>query len=158
MLRTNGRTRRAAGGAWRAAVTHAQATKARDAATKRVSGRVVSIDRDADDGATGYDVTVLARNGRAREVRLDDRFRVVRTSAEDADGLTYARVGKATSAATQRVKGIVTGVDLEDEGRARYEVEVLPSRGAERVVRLSSDFRVLSVGGGDDDGDDRDDD
>jgi uncharacterized membrane protein YkoI len=132
-------------------LTHAQATKARAAALRAVSGRAVSIERDDDDGVS-YDVKVLTKNGQAREVRLNSGFRVTRTVREDRDGLTYANAGKASSAATKRVKGIVTGLDVEDEGRARYEVEVLSSSSVERTVRLSSSFGVVT--GTDDDGDD----
>ncbi|WP_022928372.1 PepSY domain-containing protein [Patulibacter americanus] len=140
-------------------LTHAAATKARAAATKKVAGRATSIDRDTDDGRTTYDVTVLPRTGPARQVELDARFRVTRTERDDADGLTYAAAGRAEAAATKRVKGLVTGIDLEDEGRARFEVEVLPSRGAERTVRLAADMRVVEVVTDDDgDADDRDDD
>jgi uncharacterized membrane protein YkoI len=127
-------------------LTHAQAAKARSVALKRVPGRAVSIERDREDGgAVSYDVTVLTRAGAARQVHLDARLRVLRTEAEDADGLSYAAAGRASSAALKRVPGIVTGVDGEDDGGARYEVEVLTSGSTERVVRLSSSFRVLSV-------------
>lgn len=140
-------------------LTHAAATKARAAALKKVPGRAVSIDHDTDDGRTTYDVTVLPRTGPARQVELDARFRVTRTERDDTDGLTSAAAGRAESAAVKRVKGIVTGIDREDEGRARYEVEVLPTRGAERTVRLAANFRVIDVVTDDDgDADDRDDD
>lgn len=140
-------------------LTHAAAAKARAAATKQVAGRAVSIDRDTDDGRTTYAVTVLPRTGGARQVELDQRFRVTRTEREDTDGLTYAAAGRAEAAATKRVKGLVTGIDREDEGRARYEVEVLPARGAERTVRLAANMRVIDVvtdadGDADDDSDD----
>lgn len=134
-------------------LTHAQATKARAAALKRVAGRAVQIERDDDDGVD-YEVKVLTRGGQAREVRLDRSFRVTRVVREDRDGLTYANAGKAASAATKRVKGIVTGIDVDDDGRARYEVEVLSSRSVERTVNLSSSFGVVSDT--DDDGDDDD--
>lgn len=132
-------------------LTHAQATKARAAALQRVPGRAVQIERDADDGPVAYDVEVLGRNGQAREVRLDRSFRVTRNVRTDTDGLSYAAAGKAASAATKRVRGIVTGIDVEDEGRARYEVEVLTTSAGERTVRLSSSFGVVT---GTDDGDD----
>lgn len=133
-------------------LTHAQATKARRAALKAVSGRVASIERD-NGRSTTYDVKVLTEAGQAREVHLNSAFKVTRTTNEERDGLTYATLGRASSAATKQVRGIVTGVDVEDEGRARYEVEVLTSRSAERVVRLSSSYRVVT-GTTDDDGDD----
>ncbi|MDO9410658.1 PepSY domain-containing protein [Patulibacter sp.] len=135
-------------------LTHAQATKARRAALRQVPGRAVQIERDADDGAVTYDVKVLTRGGRAREVHLDSAFRVARTTREDRDGLTYASAGRAGSAATKRVKGLVTGIDTEDDGRVRYEVEVLTAGSTERVVRLSSSFGVVTGQTGDDDGDD----
>lgn len=133
-------------------LTHAQATKARRAALRAVSGRVASIERDNDRGVT-YDVKILTRGGAAREVHLDSGFRVTRTTNDDRDGLTYATLGRASSAATKQARGIVTGVDVEDEGRARYEVEVLTSGSTERVVRLSSSYAVVT-GATDDDGDD----
>ncbi|MEV4419090.1 PepSY domain-containing protein [Patulibacter sp. NPDC049589] len=134
-------------------LTHAQATKARAAALRAVSGRVTQIERDADGGRVTYDVTVLTKAGKAREVHLDRAFRATRTTNEDRDGLTYATAGKAASAATKRVKGLVTGIDVEDEGRARYEVEVLTSSSVERTVRLTASYAVVT-GGGDHDGDD----
>lgn len=133
-------------------LTHAQATKARRAALRAVPGRVVSIGRDDDRGVT-YDVKIITRGGAAREVRLSSGFKATRTTNADRDGLTYATLGRASSAATKQVRGIVTGVDLEDEGRARYEVEVLTSRSTERIVRLSSSYGVVT-GTTDDDGDD----
>ncbi|CAB4940404.1 unannotated protein [freshwater metagenome] len=135
-------------------LTHAQASRARAAALRKVPGRAVAIERDADDGRVTYDVQVLTRSGQAREVRLNSGFRATRTTRDDRDGLTYATAGRAASAATKRVRGIVTGIDVEDEGRARYEVEVLTSRSAERVVRLSSSYGVVTGSTGDDDGDD----
>lgn len=134
-------------------LTHAQATKARRAALRQVAGRAVQIERDADDGPVTYDVTVLTRGGQAREVHLDRGFRVTRTTREDRDGLTYAAAGRAADVATKRVRGIVTGIDTEDEGRVRYEVEVLTSRSAERTVRLSSSFGIVTGRTGDDDDD-----
>lgn len=133
-------------------LTHAQATKARSAALERVAGRAVQIERDDDDGRVDYEVKVLTPGGQAREVRLDRSFRVTRVVREDRDGLTYASAGKAASAATKRVKGLVTGIDVDDDDRARYEVEVLTSRSVERTVHLSSSFRVVTDT--DDDGDD----
>lgn len=135
-------------------LTHAQATKARSAALRKVSGRAVQIERDADDGRVTYDVKILTRGSQAREVHMDSGFRVTRTTREDRDGLTYATAGRAASAATKRVTGLVTGIDTEDEGRARYEVEVLTSRSVERTVRLSSSYGVVTGSTGDDDGDD----
>jgi len=132
-------------------LTHAQATKARKAALRSVAGRVVQIERD-DDRPVTYDVKILTKGGQAREVRLNSSFRVTRTSRDDRDGLTYASAGKAASAATARVKGLVTGIDTDDDGNARYEVEVLTSRSVERTVHLSSSFKV--VADNDDDGDD----
>jgi len=132
-------------------LTHAQATKARRAALRSVAGRVVQIERD-DDRPVTYDVKILTKGGQAREVRLDSGFRVTRTSRDDRDGLTYASAGRAASAATARVKGLVTGIDTDDDGSARYEVEVLTSRSVERTVHLSSSFKV--VADNDDDGDD----
>lgn len=135
-------------------LTHAQATKARSAALKRVAGRAVSIDRDHDRGKVTYDVTVLTRGNQAREVHLDARYRALRSKREDRDGLSYAAAGRASKAALGRIRGIVTGIDVEDEGRARYEVEVLPGSGREQTVRLSSAFRVLGVSASGSDGDD----
>jgi uncharacterized membrane protein YkoI len=113
----------------------------------------VQIVRDADDGAVTYDVDVLTRGGRVREVHLDRAFRVRRTSNGERDGLTYATAGKAANAATRRVAGLVTGIEAEDDGRVRYEVEVLTTRSVERVVRLDQAFRVVA-GATDDDNDD----
>jgi uncharacterized membrane protein YkoI len=134
-------------------LTYAQATKARSAALKRVAGRAVQIERDADDGRVTYDVEVIGRNGQAREVRLDRSFRVTRTVRTDTDGLTHSTAGKAASAATKRVRGLVTGIDVDDDDGARYEVEVLTRSAGERTVRLSSSFGVVT-GTTDDDGDD----
>lgn len=138
-------------------LTYAQASKARSAALKRVSGRAVQIERNADDGRVTYDVEVIGRNGRVREVRLDRSFRVTRNDRTDTDGLTYSAAGKAASAATKRVRGLVTGIDVDDDDGARYEVEVLTRSAGERTVRLSSSFGVVT-GNTDDDGGDGDDD
>lgn len=134
-------------------LTHAQAAKARAVALQRVPGRAVQIERDADDGPVTYDVEVLGRDGRAREVRLDHSFRVTQNVRTDTDGLSYAAAGRAASAATKGLRGIVTDIDVEDEGGARYEVEVLTTSAGERTVRLSSSFGVVT-GDDDEDGDD----
>ena len=125
-------------------LTYAQARKARAVALKRVPGRVVQIDRD-NDGRTRFDVQVITRGGAVREVDLDRRYRVLRVEREDdADGLTYATAGRAAAAATRHVRGIVTDIEREDEGRVRYEVEVLTPGSRERVVRLSSGYAVVT--------------
>jgi uncharacterized membrane protein YkoI len=131
-------------------LTYAQARKARAAALKRVPGRAVQIDRD-DDGRTRFDVQVITRGGAVREVDLDRRYRIIRVGREDADGLTYATAGRAAAAATRHVRGIVTDIEREDEGRARYEVEVLTPGSRERTVRLSSSYGVVTGSSGDDD-------
>ncbi len=124
-------------------LTYGQAAKARSAALKQVSGRVIQIDAD-DDDRTRYEVTVLTRSGSAREVHLDARYRVLRTTRGDRDGLTYATAGRASSAALARVRGIVIDVEADDDGRARYEVKVLTRGGSEREVHLDRSFRVVS--------------
>jgi uncharacterized membrane protein YkoI len=45
----------------------------------------------------------------------------------------------------------VTDIEREDEGRARYEVEVLTPGSRERTVRLSSSYGVVTGSSGDDD-------
>ncbi len=124
-------------------LTHAQATKARSAALKQVSGRVIQIDAD-DDDRTRYEVTVLTRGGSAREVHLDARYRVLRTARGDRDGLTYSTAGRASSAALKRVRGVVVDIEVDDDDRARYEVKVLTRGGSEREVHLDRSFRVVS--------------
>ncbi len=128
-------------------LSYAQAVKARASALKQVSGRVIQIDGD-DDGRTRYEVTVLTKGGSAREVHLDSRYRVLRTTRGDRDGLTYATAGRASSAALKRVRGIVVDIEADDDGRTRYEVKVLTRGGSEREVHLDRGFRVVS---GDDD-------
>lgn len=124
-------------------LSHAQAVKARAAAIKEVSGRVIQIDGD-DDDRTRYEVTVLTKGGSAREVHLDSRYRVVRTTRGDRDGLTYGTAGRASSAALKRVRGVVVDIEADDDGRARYEVKVLTRGGGEREVHLDRGFRVVS--------------
>ncbi|MCK9248962.1 MAG: PepSY domain-containing protein [Solirubrobacteraceae bacterium] len=137
-------------------LTYKQAQKAQKAAKKRVSGRVVEIDREKDDGRVTYDVRIITKKNRVREVELNSRFRVRDVDREDRDGLTYARVGKASSAARKVVRGIVTDVERDDDG---YEVEILTSKGKERTVELDRKFRVVTDDDRDDDDeDDRDDD
>ncbi|MGE4427043.1 MAG: PepSY domain-containing protein [Solirubrobacteraceae bacterium] len=132
-------------------LTHGQAQKAQKAAKKRVPGRIVEIDREKDDGRVTYDVKVITKKNRVREVHLSSSFRVRKVEREDRDGLTYARVGKASSAARKVVRGTVTDVERDDDG---YEVEILTSKGKERTVELDRNFRLAA----DDDDDDRDDD
>jgi uncharacterized membrane protein YkoI len=128
-------------------LSYAQAVKARAAAIKQVSGRVIQIDAD-DDDRTRYEVTVLTRGGSAREVHLDSRYRVLRTTRGDRDGLTYSTAARASSAALKRVRGVVVDIETDDDDRTRYEVKVLTRGGSERDVHLDRSFRVVS---GDDD-------
>jgi uncharacterized membrane protein YkoI len=121
---------------------YAQATKARAAALKQVSGRVIQI--DGDDDRSRYEVTVLTRGGSAREVHLDSRYRVIRTTRGDRDGLTYSTAGRVSSAALKRVRGVVVDIEADDDDRTRYEVKVLTRGGSERDVHLDRDFRVVS--------------
>lgn len=124
-------------------LSYAQAAKARASALKQVSGRVIQIDGD-DDGRTRYEVTVLTKGGTAREVHLDSRYRVLRTSRGDRDGLTYSTAGRASSAALKRVRGIAVDIETDNDDRARYEVKVLTKGGSERNVHLDRSFRVVS--------------
>lgn len=124
-------------------MSYAQAAKARTAALKQVSGRVIQIDAD-DDDRTRYEVTVLTKRGSAREVHLDRRYRVLRTTRGDRDGLSYRTAGRASSAALKRVRGIVIDIEVDDDDRARYEVKVLTRGGNEREVDLDRSFRVVS--------------
>lgn len=124
-------------------LSHAQATKARAAALKQVSGRVIQIDGD-DDDRSRYEVTVLTKGGSAREVHLDSRYRVLRTTRGDRDGLTYSTAGRASSAALKQVSGgIVVDIEVDDD-RSRYEVKLLTRSGSERDVHLDRSFRVVS--------------
>lgn len=124
-------------------LSYAQAAKARASALKEVSGRVIQIDGD-DDGRTRYEVTVLTTGGSAREVQLDARYRVLRTTRGDRNGLSYSTAGRASSAALKRVRGIVVDVEADNDDRARYEVKVLTRGGSERHVHLDRSFRVVS--------------
>ncbi|MFA4927237.1 MAG: PepSY domain-containing protein [Patulibacter sp.] len=125
-------------------LSHAQATKARAAALKQVSGRVIQIDGD-DDDRSRYEVTVLTKGGSAREVHLDSRYRVQRTTRGDRDGLTYSTAGRASSAALKQVSGgIVVDIEVDSDDRSRYEVKLLTRSGSERDVHLDRSFRVVS--------------
>lgn len=123
-------------------LSYAQAVKARASALKEVSGRVIQI--DGEEGRTRYEVTVMTKRGTARDVHLDSRYRVLRTTRGDRNGLTYTTAGRASSVALGRVRGIVVDVEAEKNDRARYEVKVLTRGGIERRVHLDRRFRVVS--------------
>ena len=131
-------------------LTYARARRARTVALRRVAGRVVQVDRERT-GRVRYEVQLINRSNVVREVELDRSYRVVRVHREGADGLTYATAGRAAAAARRSVPGIVTDIEREDEGRVRWEVEVLTSASRERTVHLSSSYAV--VAGDDADGD-----
>jgi uncharacterized membrane protein YkoI len=128
-------------------LTRDQASRVQRAALKKLRGTVIDIDRDnGRSGAIRFSATVLTRSGAVREFTLDRRYRVIRRERhERPQGLTYRRALRAKSAARNRLSGVVTGVDTEDEGRARYEVDVLRHGTTEYRVRLSSSFNVLGT-------------
>jgi uncharacterized membrane protein YkoI len=112
---------------------------------RELRGTVIDIDRDnAGNGTIRFSAKVLTRSNAVREFTMDRRYRIVRRQREDRPaGLTYRRAQRAKSTARDRLGGIVTGVDTEDKGRARYEVDVLRRGTHEYRVRLSSSFDVL---------------
>lgn len=135
-------------------LTYTQARRAERHAKRAVAGVVIEIDRDNNDhGSVSYDVDVLNRAGKRTQVTFDGRFRVTRKKTKSVpEHLTYEQARRARKAALDRTSGVVTDVDGEDEGRVRFEVDVLTSKAGSKTIQLSRSYDVVPTNsaGGDD--------
>ncbi|HKQ58638.1 MAG TPA: PepSY domain-containing protein [Candidatus Eisenbacteria bacterium] len=151
-------------------------------------GTVTSVDRDRERGAV-WEVEVTKADGTRVDVLLDAAFKAIDVSPEreamekprkaaaraaapstgapapDVETpVPTADAERAGQAALKAVgSGTVQDVDRDSEGGAVWEVEILKADGTQVDVLLDASFKVLSLGGeqeqgeGDDDqSDDRD--
>lgn len=155
------------------------AQRAADAATRATGGQVVSVDFDAERGAT-WEVEITKSDGSRLDVLLDRDFQVIHVGAQadpyrdsapsdtprdreardsksstnsddDGDREQPVSAGDADEAARVALKevggGAVQDVDLDSEGGAKWEVEIVRRDGSRVDVLLDSRFNVISVGG-----------
>ncbi|MEU9291617.1 PepSY domain-containing protein [Streptomyces sp. NPDC048275] len=116
------------------------------AALRHAPGTAVSAELDDHKGAVVWDVAVLAVDDTWHSVRVDlSTGRVLGSHVEHEDGTAEVRAalkGASTTAAqaarAAAAKGVVTSVDLEDDGgRApAWEAETRTSQGVEREWRV----------------------
>ncbi|MFI5753901.1 PepSY domain-containing protein [Streptomyces sp. NPDC051569] len=128
------------------------ASEAAALALKKYPGTVISVERDDDgtDRTSSWEVKILGKDNRRREVRIDAATGAVRTGGrlsnsptgtsstsgtdntpghdarDDRAALRGATVdaGRAGAAAVASVPGTVTSVELDDDRGGRWEVEV----------------------------------
>ena len=155
------------------------AQRAADAAARATGGQVVSVDFDAERGAT-WEVEVTKSDGSRLDVLLDRNFHVIhvgsqadpyrepassdkprddgrrdsksyKNSGDRGDREQPVPAGDAEEAARVALKevggGTVQDVDLDSEGGAKWEVEIIRRDGSRVDVLLDSRFNVLDVGG-----------
>ncbi|MEV5321509.1 PepSY domain-containing protein [Streptomyces sp. NPDC052687] len=148
------------GSADRAAASEVTAVEAIDAALKERAGTVVSVDLDedgddgGDDGGNGkrdvaaWEVDVLGSGSTSYTVRVDPaNGRILGTETDqDEDDVAKARallkgadVDAREAARAAAAKGVVTSVDLDDEGRsAGWGVETAGESGQDWRVDLKT--------------------
>ncbi|CAM4517530.1 PepSY domain-containing protein [Paenibacillus typhae] len=148
--------------------------KAEEIALKAAPGQVESIDLEKKLSGTYYDIDIQQKNqeidvrvdaytGKVLSVRKetdnnddDDHY----TSSSAASGAALITAAKAAEAATAKVAGKVTDVDLDrDDGTAVYEVEIRNGRTSTEVGVDAYTGKVLytDVDSDDDDNDGYDD-
>ncbi|QIJ64776.1 PepSY domain-containing protein [Streptomyces sp. JB150] len=148
------------GSADRAAASEVTAVEAIDAALKERAGTVVSVDldddrdEDGDDGGNGkrdvaaWEVDVLGSGSTSYTVRVDPASgKVLGTETDkDEDDVAKARallkgadVDAREAARAAAAEGVVTSVDLDDEGRsAGWDVETAGESGQDWRVDLKT--------------------
>ncbi|WP_308039187.1 PepSY domain-containing protein, partial [Streptomyces sp. PSKA30] len=135
------------------------AVQAIDAALKAAPGTVVSVDLDDDgDDRRGWEVEVLGRGAGSYSVNVDastGRILGTHTADDDADDRATVRGAAVTAeeaAEAASAKGVVTSVDLDDDGAVSWDVEATDSSGMERDwnVDLKSGAVTADLGDGDD--------
>ncbi|RZB16610.1 peptidase propeptide and YpeB domain protein [Streptomyces sp. F001] len=137
------------------------AVQAIDAALKAAPGTVVSVDLDDDDDGDdrrGWEVEVLGRGTTSYTVNVDTstgRILGTHTADDDADDRGTVRGAAVTAeeaAEAASAKGVVTSVDLDDDGAVSWDVEATDSSGMERDwnVDLKSGAVTADRGEGDD--------
>jgi uncharacterized membrane protein YkoI len=128
------------------------ASEAAAAALKEYPGTIASVERE---DRAGWEVELLGGDGTWRELKIDARTGVVRVDDRDRgdDGrdsaerkaLSGAGVGaeRAAAAALASTPGSVAEIDLDDDGTAHWEVEVIGKDHTRHELRV--DARTAEV-------------
>ncbi|MFJ9742484.1 PepSY domain-containing protein [Streptomyces sp. NPDC101166] len=138
------------------------------AALKAQPGTVVSAGLDGDGADRGWEIDVLGEGTTAHTVLVDSadgRVLGKETDGDDADDvrearalLKDARVGAAEAARTAAVRGTVTSVELDEDGRGGWDVETTDPSAKEHEWTVGLKDATLTPDretGADEDADDR---
>ncbi|MFD5112440.1 PepSY domain-containing protein [Streptomyces sp. NPDC058391] len=151
------------------------ASDAAAAALKKYPGAVASVERDDDgsDRTSRWEVELLGTDNRWHELKVDAVTGAVRTDGrhdddddrDDRAALRGAKVDarQAAAAALASVPGTVTSVDLDDDHKSRWEVDVRGKDGRTHELNVHAQTAKTTAdrdddGRGHDRDDDRDDD
>lgn len=144
------------------------ASEAAAAALAKYPGAVASVERD-DDRADRWEVDLLGKDNRRRDLRVDPATGTVSVDRDDdgddaGDGDERAAlraatvdVRKAASVALASVPGAVTSIEIDDDLTNRWEVEVRGKDGRSHELNVNAKTGKVTADR-DDDGDDRGDD
>lgn len=148
------------------------ASDAATAALKKYPGTVASVERDDDgsDRTSRWEVELLGTDNRWHELKVDAVTGAVRTDGrhdddddrDDRAALRDAKVDaqQAAAAALASVPGTVTSVDLDDDHKSRWEVDVRGKDGRTHELHVHAQTAKTTADRDDgrDDRDDHDDD
>ncbi|MFF1417215.1 PepSY domain-containing protein [Streptomyces sp. NPDC058280] len=144
------------------------ASDAAAAALKKYPGAVASVERDDDgsDRTSRWEVELLGTDNRWHELKVDAVTGAVRTDGrhdddddrDDRAALRGAKVDarQAAAAALASVPGTVTSVDLDDDHKSRWEVDVRGKDGRTHELNVHAQT-AKTTADRDDDHDGRDD-
>jgi hypothetical protein len=133
-----------------AALSDIIATASAFAASDGLGGEPTAIDAKRDGG---WEVRFEAANGDETEVYVgtDGSTRIVETDPADGDdqgptgSLDEATVASIVDAALAEADGVITDIDLDDDGRSPYDVTVLLADRSTIDIDLGPDFAVLGT-------------
>lgn len=126
------------------------ATASAFAASDGLGGEPTAIDAKRDGG---WEVRFEAANGDETEVYVgtDGSTRIVETDPADGDdqgptgSLDESTVASIVEAALAEADGVITDIDLDDDGRSPYDVTVLLADRSTIDIDLGPDFAVLGT-------------
>lgn len=141
------------------------ASEAAAAALAKYPGAVASVERD-DDSADRWEVDLLGKDNRWRDLRVDPATGTVSVdrdddgddSAGDGDERAALRaatvdVRKAASVALASVPGAVTSIEIDDDLTNRWEVEVKGKDGRSHELNVNAKTGKVTADSDDDSGD-----
>lgn len=123
------------------------------AAVKETNGAPTSMEAHRN-GAWSVDFETLNGDETTVLVAADGGANVVRTEAADADDandpapavkLNDKTLAGVVDAAFAKVQGVIIGIDVDDNPREAYSVQILTKDGIETEIDLSADFKVTQV-------------